>query len=121
MKLWSRECHLLTVTSCAVCYLGATHRNEHIRYIKWCGYLCGDNKVVNFKQEDPAGTYVSKGNQSIRYYNHVVVQVTHRLFFTSYIVMGRVSRFYKLLPKEEQEAIRKLWERSIENEFNTNK
>lgn len=109
MKLWGRECHLLIVTSCTACYYGVSYENDCIMYIRWAGYLCGDNKVVNFKQEDRAGIDTSK-KDTTRYYKYVVVEVTHRLFFTSYKVLGPVSTFYKFLPKGEQEASRKLFE-----------
>lgn len=118
MKLWGRECHLLCVTSCTVCCYGATYENACIRHIRWSGYLCGANKVVNFKQDDHAGTDTTK-KYTIHYYNYLVVEVTHRLFFTSYKVIGPVSKFYKFLPKEEQEVSRELWERKAENENNT--
>lgn len=110
MKLWGRECHLLFVTSCTACYYGFSYENDCIMHIRWSGYICGDNKVVNFKQEDYAGTYTSK-KYTVRYDNYVVVEVTRRLFFTSYKVIGPVSKFYKFLPKEEQEVSRELWER----------
>lgn len=118
MKLWGRENHLLVVTSCRACYYCISYENDCIMHIVWAGYLYGDNKVVNFKQEDIAGIYTSK-KDTVRYDNYVVVEVTRRLFFTSYKVIGSVSKFYKFLPKEEQEASRKLWERKIENENKT--
>lgn len=110
MKLWGRECHLLFVTSCAACYYGFSYENDCIMYIRWAGYLCGANKVVNFKQEDHAGIDTIK-KYTVHYYKYLVVEVTHRLFFTSYKVIGPVSKFYKFLPKEEQEASRKFWEK----------
>jgi hypothetical protein len=109
MKPWGRECHLLFVTSCIACYYGTTYENACIRHIRWSGYLCGANKVVNFKQEDYAGTDTTK-KDTVRYDNYVVVEVTYRLFFASYKVIGPVSKFYKFLPKEEQEVSRELWE-----------
>jgi len=113
MKLWGRECHLLIVTTCTACYYGISYKNDYIRHIQWAGYLGGYNKVVNFKQEDRAGTYTDKDGAPC-YYNCVVVEVTHRLFFTSYKVMGSVRKFYMFLPKEEQEYSRKLLERKTE-------
>lgn len=110
MKLWGRECHLLTVTSAIACCYGLTYEDGCIHYIRWSGYLSGDNKVISFKQEDHAGVGTIK-KHSILYYNYVVVEVTHRLFFTSYKVIGPVSKFYKFLPKEEQEVSRNIWEK----------
>lgn len=49
------------------------------------------------------------------------INKVRRLFLTSYKVIGPVRNFYMFLPKEEQEASRKLWERRTKNETNANK
>lgn len=120
MKLWGRECHLLFVTACTACYYGVTYEPDYIEHIRWAGYLCGSNKIINFTQEDRAGTYMLK-DQALHYEKFLVIEVTRRLFFTSYKVIGPVRNFYMFLPKEEQEASRKLWERKTENETNANR
>ena len=119
MKLWGREYHLLVVTAGTACYSGTTYSEDRIRYICWSGYLYGYKKIVNFTQEDLAGTYALK-NKSIHYDQCLVVEVTRRLFLTSYKVLGPVSTFYKFLPKGEQEVCRSVWERKTENETNAN-
>lgn len=108
MKLWGTEYHMMFVTSATGSYY-----NEFVdwgmKHVTWNGFLCGANKIITFTEESWGGTFKVKG---VRHFEKfLVVEVTRHLFAKSYKILGPVRNFYMFLPKEEQEASRKLWDK----------
>jgi hypothetical protein len=110
MKLWGNEYHLMLVTSATLVYYNESVYCD-MKRVKWRGNLYGINKIVTFNEESWEGTYKVKGN--VYFEKFLVVEVTSRLFTKSYKILGPVRNFYMFLPKNEQEASRKLWDKKI--------